>query len=96
MTSLSKTNSPAIPLALPSGATGVMKGPEEVEVVAVGLQSALCMCVCVCECVCKMCVTGMNVDVSVLLALLTAQCYQYVPALLSQKRKQRKGKPLWA
>lgn len=45
MTSLSKTNSPAIPLALPSGATGVMKGPEEVEVVAVGLQSALCMCV---------------------------------------------------
>ena len=53
VTSLSKTNSPAIPLALPSGATGVMKGPEEVEVVvAVGLQSALC----VCERVCAKCV----------------------------------------
>lgn len=35
MTSLCKANSPAIPLALPSGATGVLKGPEEVMAVVV-------------------------------------------------------------
>lgn len=30
MTTLCKANIPAIPLALPSGATGVLKCPEEV------------------------------------------------------------------
>ena len=71
-----------------------MKGPEEVEVevvaVVVAVQRALRTRVC------KMCVTGTNADVSVPLALLTARRYQHVPALLSQRRKRRKGKPPWA
>ncbi len=48
MTSLSKTNSPAIPLALPSGDTGVTEDPEEVEVVR-------CACVCL-QVMCAKCV----------------------------------------
>lgn len=55
MTSLCKANSPAIPLALPSGATGVLKSPEEVVVVG---GTECIVHVCVCEYVCKMCVTG--------------------------------------
>lgn len=99
LTSLCKTNSPASPLALPSGAAGVLSGPEEVEVVAVGVRGTeciVCECECECEYVSKMCVTGMNADVSVLLAWLTAQCYQHLSALLQQQRRRRKGKPLRA
>lgn len=82
----SKTNSPAIPLALPSWTTGVLKGPEEVEVEVEGVREGHSACACV---------TGMNVDVSVPLGLLTAWWHQHVPALLSQRRRGRNGRPPW-
>lgn len=72
MTTLCKANSPAIPLALPSGATGVLKCPEEVGGDGGGGYQVHCArarmrCVCA-KCLCQV----MNADVSALLALLTA------------------------
>lgn len=48
-TPLFKTSSPAIPLALARAATSIIKGPEEMEVVTVGLH---CACVYLCTRIC--------------------------------------------